>query len=132
LHHANFALSADRCENGCCFMRVQYCLAMKNDHLPRQAWDKGKESCTQRGVFSACRTTSADPTPKLAQLDAVAALRAHADAGDAAAAQADFETFWTTLRSDPSLAKYRNRHFPPEAIEAEVRRWAASVATAAV
>eukprot|EP01046_Picozoa_sp_COSAG06_P011316 COSAG06_NODE_642_length_13482_cov_21.927296_14_plen_133_part_00 len=132
MHHANFALSADRCENGCCFMCVQYCLAMENDrHLPRQAWDKGKESCTnKRSAF--CRTTSADPTPKLAQLDAVAALRARADAGEAAAAQADFEALWTTLRSDPSLAKYRNRHFPPEAIEAEVRRWAASAATAAV
>ena len=58
------------------------------------------------------RRPSSDPSPKLAQLDAV---RRCFDEKDAAA----FGTLAGLIAGDASLAKYRERHFPdPEAWEA--------------
>ena len=60
-------------------------------------------------VIDVQRRPSSDPSPKLAQLDAV---RRCFDEKDAAA----FGTLAGLIAADASLAKYRERHFPdPEA-----------------
>lgn len=64
-------------------------------------------------VASTDRRPSSDPGPKLAQLDAVRALRGSGDAEG-------FAALVDTLRRDASLAAYRGRHFP----DADVAAWA--------
>ena len=60
-------------------------------------------------VIDTERRPSSDPSPKLAQLDSVKRCFDEDD-GDA------FDTLSMTIAGDPSLAKYRERHFPdPEA-----------------
>jgi len=62
--------------------------------------------------FVVCRADSRDPTPKLQQLERLAAVVLSRD-------RRAWAAFVDDIAADPSLAKYRARHFPLEARE----RW---------